>query len=312
MLKRLSFAALAAAGSLWGLGFVFGKIALADMPVEAMVAWRFVIATIVLLPFVFGRDAKPLYKPRTLLLLAIAGVLFVPVQFLIAFKGLALTSVTHASLMVAVLPGLIALGSLIVNRRWLRGTTVGAIALSIAGAGIIVLRPDHGASPIGDALVLVSLIAAVAWILFTERHLASLSPVSMTAIMIAIGTIVLVAIAGISQRDQLVHLYSLRAMLAVAASGVFSTAASTVLWNVGLRTVDASRAGVFVNMEPLVGALCGVLFFGDAFGWQLLTGAVLVLSAALTVTLQGAAEDHKHLPHPSRQHRLDPQQSWER
>ena len=312
MLKRLSFAALAAAGSLWGLGFVFGKIALADMPVEAMVTWRFAIATIVLLPFVFGRGAKLLYRPLPLLLLAIAGVLFVPVQFLIAFKGLALTSVTHASLMVAVLPGLIALGSMIVSRRRLHGTTLAAIALSIAGAGIIVLRPDHDASMIGDALVLGSLIAAVAWILFTERYLASLSPVPMTAIMIAIGTIVLVAFVGISQGDQIFHAYPLRAMLAVAASGVFSTAASTVLWNIGLRTVDASRAGVFVNFEPLVGALCGVLIFGDAFGWQLLTGAILVLSAALAVTLQGAAEDHKHLPHPSRQRRLDRRQLWER
>lgn len=309
---RLSFAALATAGSLWGLGFVFGKIALADMPVGAMLAWRCAIASLVLLPFVFTREARTLYQPRALLFLTIAGVLFVPVQFLIQFKGLSLTSVTHASLMVAVLPGLIAIGSMLVSRKWVRGVTMGAIALSIAGAGIIVLRPDHDASITGDTLVLVSLIAAVAWILFTERYLASFSPIPMTAIMLTIGTIVLIAIVGTFGRGDLVHMYPLRAMLAVAASGIFSTAASTILWNIGLRNVDASRAGVFINMEPLVGALCGVLFFGDVLGWQLLIGAVLVLSAALTVTLQGGAEGRKHPPHPSRRGRLDRQQLWER
>lgn len=53
-----AFAAVAAAGLLWGLGFVFGKIALERMPVGAMVSWRFAVASIVLLPFLFGRRAR--------------------------------------------------------------------------------------------------------------------------------------------------------------------------------------------------------------------------------------------------------------
>jgi len=40
----LPILALAASGSLWGTGFLFGKIALAEMPVGSMVLFRFAFA----------------------------------------------------------------------------------------------------------------------------------------------------------------------------------------------------------------------------------------------------------------------------
>ncbi|MGB9236943.1 MAG: EamA family transporter [Terriglobales bacterium] len=45
--------ALAAAGCLWGTGFFFGKIALAEMPVAAMILFRLGFACIALLPIIF-------------------------------------------------------------------------------------------------------------------------------------------------------------------------------------------------------------------------------------------------------------------
>jgi drug/metabolite transporter (DMT)-like permease len=94
-----SYLALAAAGSFWGLGFVFGKYALADMPVAAVVRFRLAIASAVLVPFFFWRHIR--IAPADVPIFAIAGLLFVPVQFLVQFEGLARTSLTHASLMVA-------------------------------------------------------------------------------------------------------------------------------------------------------------------------------------------------------------------
>ena len=283
MRTRLSFAALAIAGVLWGLGFVFGKIALAGMPVGAMVLWRFATASLVVLPFLFGTKAKPLYQPRTLLLLAIAGVLYVPVQFLVQFKGLSLTSVTHASLVVAVLPGLLAIGSTLLFRHALRRTTIAALALSIVGAIVIVARPDTNASLAGDALVLLSLGAAVAWVLFTQRFLSGLPPVQMTSVMLWLGTLALFFIEISTNAGDVTRVYPNRALLAAAASGVFSTAASTVLWNTALQRVDAARAGVFINLEPVVGAICGVAIFGDPATAALYLGGAMVVGGAMLV-----------------------------
>jgi drug/metabolite transporter (DMT)-like permease len=282
---RFSYAALALAGSLWGLGFVFGKVALdSQMPVGAMVTWRFIVATLVLLPWTVTPKARSLLRPRTLMALAVAGVLYVPIQFLVQFEGLKLTSVTHASLMVAMLPGLLALGSVIVLRQRLTAWTSAAIALSMIGAAVIVLRPDRTASVAGDVLVALSLICTVTWILFTQRALRDTPPIEMTAFTIAFGTIVLIGYEMVREPHALVHAYSLAAWLAVIAVGILSTAASTVLWNVALGTVNADRAGVFLNLEPLVGAVCGVAFFSEPAGVPLYIGATLVLGGAFMIT----------------------------
>src|SRR5438477_772226 len=98
----MAVAALALAGSLWGTGFLFGKIALAEMTVSEDVAFRFLAGAIALFPIVL-RHWKP-YRGRDLGILVLASAIGIPVQFLIQFHGLQLTTVSHASLIVGALP----------------------------------------------------------------------------------------------------------------------------------------------------------------------------------------------------------------
>src|SRR5262249_54304472 len=67
-----SYLALAAAGLFWGFGFVFGKYALADMPVAAMITYRFAIASLVLVPVLFWRRIRIL--PSDFFVFAVAGL----------------------------------------------------------------------------------------------------------------------------------------------------------------------------------------------------------------------------------------------
>lgn len=84
--------ALATAGCLWGTGFFFGKIALAEMPVASMVLFRLVFASAGLLPVIFYD--RPHFDRGEWGWVFSAAVLGVPVQFLVQFKGLSLTTVS--------------------------------------------------------------------------------------------------------------------------------------------------------------------------------------------------------------------------
>lgn len=70
----------------------------------------------------------------------------------------------------------------------------------------------------------------------------------------------------------------------MAAQGLLATALTTVLWNYGLARVPASQAGVFVNLEPVVGAVLGLALFGDTLGPVALVGGALVRAATVVVT----------------------------
>jgi len=116
-LSWLGYGACALAGCLWGTGFYFGKLALREMSVGHMVLYRFLFASLGIIPLLWKlRHAGGLAKPapwtrNEIVTLLAAAALGIPIQFLLQFAGLARTTVSHASLMVGTLPVLLALGA---------------------------------------------------------------------------------------------------------------------------------------------------------------------------------------------------------
>jgi hypothetical protein len=82
--------ALATAGCLWGTGFFFGKIALTEMPVAAMILFRLAFACIGLMPIIFWD--RPHFDRHEWGWVFAASALGVPVLYLVQFKGLSLMS----------------------------------------------------------------------------------------------------------------------------------------------------------------------------------------------------------------------------
>jgi drug/metabolite transporter (DMT)-like permease len=77
------------------------------------------------------------------------------------------------------------------------------------------------------------------------------------------------------------------AWAALAISGLFCTALTTLLWNWGIHHVPASRAGVFLNIEPALGSWLGVQLLGEHLGPYAWLGGGLILAAAITLTARG-------------------------
>jgi drug/metabolite transporter (DMT)-like permease len=299
MSKRLSwlgYGACALAGCLWGMGFYFGKLALREMSVGHMVLYRFLFASLGMLPIMLtsGRRAKgPRWTGREVATLLTAAALGIPIQFLLQFEGLARTTVSHASLMVGTMPVLLALGAtLFAGERldwigWLAlaGSTVGAALIVLGGrqAGAAGSVPTLG----GDLLVVISLTIALGWILMNKSLMQAHSPLAVTAYGILSGTLMLAVWVVVFDGLPPLASVSLTAWLALAASGVLCTATTTLLWNWGIHHVPASRAGVFLNIEPALGSLLGVQLLGDKLGPFAWVGGGLILAAAVTLTVRG-------------------------
>ena len=302
-LNWLGYGACAAAGCLWGAGFYFGKLALREMGVGHMVLYRFLFASLGMLPVLFVAG-RPKGSPRwtnwtrretgTLLLSSALGI---PIQFLLQFEGLAHTTVSHAALMVGTMPVLLALGAtLFAGERldwigWLAltGSTVGAALIVLGGgqAGI----PGNVPTFAGDMLVVLSLVIALGWILMNKSLMQVHSPLAVTAYGILSGTVMLVLwVVAVNGPPPMEHV-SLTAWMALAASGVLCTAATTLLWNWGIHHVPASRAGVFLNIEPALGSWLGVQLLGDKLGPFAWVGGGLILAAAVTLTARGHEAD---------------------
>jgi drug/metabolite transporter (DMT)-like permease len=84
---------------------------------------------------------------------------------------------------------------------------------------------------------------------------------------------------------------SVKAWAALAISGVMCTATTTLLWNWGIHHVPASRAGVFLNIEPALGSILGVELLGERLGPYAWLGGALILAAAITLTTRGHEQE---------------------
>jgi len=308
--RWLGYGACALAGCLWGTGFYFGRLALDEMAVEWMVLYRFLFAALGMLPVMLlhhgGRLRLSASELRVLLLCSVLGV---PLQFLLQFHGLARTTVSHASLMVGAMPVLLAAAAAMFARERLNWLGWTALCGSTVGAALVTLGGNRTASGkeipsmTGDMMVIVSLVIALAWILLSKKLMETHSPPVVTAYTILAGSGMLVVwVVGQWLAYPLTHAnmtpppfahVSMTAWAALAASGLLCTATTTLLWNWGIHHVPASRAGVFLNIEPVVGSVLGVQLLGEHLGPFAWFGGALILGAAVTLTL------HQHEPDPA-------------
>jgi len=271
---------LAAAGCLWGTGFLFGKIAFAEMTVSENIGYRFIFGSLGLSPILW--KSPPKFHRRAWGLLVLASIVGVAIQFLLQFNGLEATTVSHASLIVGTLPVLLALSSAVLLKEKLNAFEYGLMMLSAAGAVLITIAKKAVAGPQptvkGDLLVFLSMFAAMVMILLSKRLMDEYGALQVTAWMMAIGTLALFIWIEVTHPMR-VH-FSLHVWLAVIAQGILATTGAYLFWNWGLARVPAARAGIFLNLEPLVGTLLGVFILGESLGALGILGGALILFAA--------------------------------
>ena len=297
--RSLGFASCALASSLWGCGFFFGKIALAEMNVGAMVLYRFLFAGLALAPLLLTH--KPTFNRRDWSTLLVCAFLGIPLQFLIQFSGLNRTTVSHASLMVGTMPVFLAVAATLFAHERMDATGWLSLVVSTIGAALIALGARHATgsnSPTltGDLLVVLSLVIALGWVLLNKHLMGRHSAIVVTAYGAAAGTLMLCLIVPFLYGLPPIHHVSLKAWLALAASGFLCTAATTLLWNWGMTQVPASQAGVLLNMEPLIGSILGVFILHETLGPSARLGGFLILAAAIVITTRSRTRVREQLP----------------
>lgn len=64
-----------------------------------------------------------------------------------------------------------------------------------------------------------------------------------------------------------------------------STFLPYLLYTYGLSCMDSGKAAIYVTVEPMTGALCGILFFHEDHGVLKLLGIALILGASILLSL---------------------------
>jgi drug/metabolite transporter (DMT)-like permease len=286
MEKRIAFVALALAGLCWGMGFPLGKFVLTETSAAHMVLLRFAVAALAAAPFALARaDTRALFRSPVILA---AGALY-GVAFMVQFEGLAHVSVTLAALLVGAMPALIAVSAKLLGEKVSRASWIGVVAATL-GAALIAGKPEGAGSPLGVALSLGSLLIFLAWLIVLRRAPAAPTPMAIPAVTVIVAAFTVLPIALFMHGPPRLDL-SPPVWAAIIGQGVLATLLATAAWQFGSARVDAASAGVFINIEPLIGACVGVMLFGDHLTFALGLGGLLIIAGSFVVVLGEKRQD---------------------
>ena len=278
--KRIAFLALIVAGLCWGLGFPLGKLVLRETDAAHMVLLRFAVAAVVAAPFALRTpEARALFRSPVILA---AGALY-GIAFMVQFEGLAHVSVTLAALLVGAMPALIAISAKLLGEKVSRASW-GGVAAATLGAALIAGKPDGAGSPLGVALSLGSLFIFLAWLIVLRRAPKAPTPMAIPAVTVIIAAFTVLPISWVMHGPPKLDL-SPMVWVGILGLGVLGTLVATAAWQFGSARVGSASAGVFINIEPLMGACVGVLLFGDHLTWALAAGGLMIIAGSFAVVL---------------------------
>jgi O-acetylserine/cysteine efflux transporter len=208
---------------------------------------------------------------------------------LVQNAGLARTSVTHTALLIGAGPVLVAVIAAAWHRNVARPVAWAGFALSLGGIVVVAGGHGGGATGFGDALVLLSVLMVAFVTVAQGRLLEGQNPAAITAVQFVGAAFAALPVALFT--GGLPHAPATGAgavsMVAVVGLAVVGTLVPFTLFAYGQHAVSAEVAGAFLNLEPLVGSLAGVVFFADPAGPRLLIGGVTILGGIVMSSVPG-------------------------
>jgi drug/metabolite transporter (DMT)-like permease len=276
----LVFAALSV---IWGIPYLFIKLAVAEVP-PVEVAWgRIALGAAVLVPVAWKRGTLKAAAVRWRAAFAFALAELVIPFSLISFGerwiSSSLTAVLIATLpfMVMLLAPLFGLAEPSSARR-LSGLACGFLGVVV----LLGIDPVHGVLGwAGVACVAVATLGYAIASLVVQRYLHGVDEFGAVALSLAIATVILLPAALVSLPR---HVPSVLALSSVAVLGVVCTAVALWLYFYLVALAGAARATVFTYVNPVVATLLGISLLGEPFSVSFLVGLALILVGSWVAT----------------------------
>lgn len=247
--------------------------------------WRYAIAGVLLVVVSGGLAAVAVPRRRAFELAVLAG----GGQAAVAFTTLsALKYIPVASLVFLfyTYPTWVAVFSAVRGEERLTAPRVVALAMSLAGIGLMVGLPGSGTMhPTG---VVFALGGALLYALYIPmiNHFGSGLPPAVTSAYAAGGAALVLLVVALFQGMPQVA-FSLLGWGAIVALAVVCTVLAFIIFLRGLAVIGPVRTAIVSTVEPFWTALLGSLVLGQSIGPRVFIGGSLIAAAVVLLQVAG-------------------------
>jgi drug/metabolite transporter (DMT)-like permease len=266
--------------ALWGIPYLFIKLAVDDGVPPAFVAWsRVVLAAVVLLAIAWRVGSLPSLRGKGRWL-AVYAFLEISIPFPFIALGEQHVASSLAAIIIAAVPLFIALLAIRFDDSE-RATGRRLVGLFVGLAGVVALVGidvgGHRDELLGAGAIVLAAMGYAAGPMVFKRHLGELDARATMGASLAIAALFLTPYALL---DPPSAVPAGDGLIAIFVLGIFCTAIAFVIFSGLLMEVGAGRAAVITYINPVVAVGLGVAVLGERPGAGAIAGLLLILAGS--------------------------------
>jgi drug/metabolite transporter (DMT)-like permease len=269
----------------WSGNFIVGKAAsIYEIPPFSLNFYRWFFAGLILMPFTIKELInKKNYIFSNLGFFIILGITSITIFNSIVYYSLYYTQVISGVLMISTIPVWIIFISSMLKIEKTNIFQIIGVALSLTGVIFIITKADIDLIKSldfnkGD---LTMVIAMFSWALYSsllKKKKYEISQISLLQVVIITGLVFLTPVYFIEMNMGNVIKLGKPFYLTLTYVVLFPGLASFFFWIKGIGIIGANRAGAFLHLMPIFGAIMAMVIFDEKFMFYHFLGAIFIIA----------------------------------
>ena len=269
----------------WAGNFIIGKTAsINEIPPISLNFYRWLIAWFVLLPFTYKElIQKKEYILKNFGIFIILGITAVSIFNSALFYSLKFTQVITGVLMISVVPVMIIFFSTLLKIEKTNIFQIFGVALSLAGVLLIITKADIEILKNldfnrGDLTMLIAMFSWSIYSALLKKKKYELSQITLLQVVIGFGVIILIPFYFIDLNFGNHIKLDIPFFLILIYVIFFPGIISFFFWIKGVGLIGANRAGVYLHLMPILGAVMAMIIFKEKIMFYHFMGAIFIIS----------------------------------
>lgn len=271
--KRFADFGLVYCAAIWGSTFIVTKGALDSVDPAAMVGIRFLISSLLLLPWVLRRRNKAGMMKESALL-----SIFLSILYLSQTTGLLYTSASNSGFITGLF--IIFIPAFMFLFRGERPAFPQIVSSGLAVAGMWLLTGGVSGFNLGDALTLAAAAAYSAHLIFTDKYVRT----GADTVLLAFHQFWMVSLISFSAAllaGRQLAVADLKGWGVITFLAVFPTLSAFYIQMLAQKTSEPFRVGIIFTLEPVFAALFAWTLGGEKFVLVKAAGGFLIVSGMI-------------------------------
>ena len=268
----------------WSGNFIVGKAAsIYEIPPFSLNFYRWLFAFIILFPFTYKEIiANKNYVLENLGFFIILGITSITIFNSIVYYSLYHTQVISGVLMISTIPvWIMFIASLLKIEKTNIFQIIGVI-LSLTGVICIITKADFELIRNmdfnkGDLSMVVAMFSWAIYSALLRKKTYKISQIALLEVIIICGFVFLIPIYFIEMSLGYKVILEIPFILTLSYVVLFPGIIAFLFWIKGIAFIGANRAGVFLHLMPIFGAIMAIVIFKEKFMLYHFLGAAFII-----------------------------------